>query len=990
MAASQLPASFLSDWAVGGARAREAQRAVVPAEAHAAADEGSPGTPSASLVCLRLNMEPAVTACAASIAPYDEAVKRVAACAVSLAFLTDFYARCVAPLEGGGALLTTTDVRRRLILPETEALSGRRTFASLVPGAVGPPDAFASHAFGNPFRLLVSTLKEHFMNAVPADVYIWVDIFAVDQHNVTSDLHDGKVLKCTVELAAMTLVVLDRARFTLTRLWCLFEIGCTPTNKLRLLTRGFNEAELAAAFLTVNVADASCTEGEDSNYYEGFIRGKIEEWFTSQDAFQRMLRLRLLLKPTSYEADRKALLTHSTDTWRFDELCEFATSASDKSQLACIAGGPGEGKSTLAAKLCAASPPLVHAHHFCKASDVRRQDEGEVIRSLAYQLALRFPPFGDSLLKLGQADVESLSDPVRAWELLLKEPLWQLSKGSERVVLLFDALDEAGGSDSRISKVLSLLLKMRSLFDIPNSGMLHVIVTTRPEAGILTTLRSRWGDNMRDFKLASLRDGDEQMKLLALLQKELPGTSYADVDAAYAALFSEATPEPAVVLLLSILLAAQQPPSMALLKALGVHSTCAALPSWGLLFQEREHCVHLLHKTLSEWLLDTGRSGLYAVDVTTGRAKWADQLTAQVRPWLDSGRPSLAPPTGSYAYAHLLPHLDAAGRCAEARATLMQLPWLQATLRERGLYALMSDVAARMTAGDGTLSLLHRTLRLAAPGLQGSDAAEALPAQLVGRLGALLDTATPEVVQLYEAAHRWRGTLRWLRPVKATLQAPVGALELSLEGHTGPVTALMVLAGGLVASYCVHATTLGHRERGMTVRVWDVATGECERSFMGQINTLLRWIVSDEDICVEYEFGYQFQAYVSHIFLNARKTHSKEVTTLVGLPDGRVVSGSQDCTMRVWNSATGMCERTLEGHTSTVTLLVALLDGRVVSGSSGGNALRVWNVDTGECERTLAGHIKEVTALEVMPDGRVVSGSRDNTLRVWNAAVGEC
>ncbi len=134
-------------------------------------------------------------------------------------------------------------------------------------------------------------------------------------------------------------------------------------------------------------------------------------------------------------------------------------------------------------------------------------------------------------------------------------------------------------------------------------------------------------------------------------------------------------------------------------------------------------------------------------------------------------------------YAHLLHHLDAAGRGAEAKATLLQLPWLQATLRERGLYALLRDVAER-TAGDGTMSLLHRTLRLSAPGLQGSDAAEALPGQLVGRLGGLLDTASPEVVHLCEAARSWRGTLAWLRPVKPTLLAPVGALQLCLEGHT--------------------------------------------------------------------------------------------------------------------------------------------------------------------------------------------------------------
>ena len=33
------------------------------------------------------------------------------------------------------------------------------------------------------------------------------------------------------------------------------------------------------------------------------------------------------------------------------------------------------------------------------------------------------------------------------------------------------------------------------------------------------------------------------------------------------------------------------------------------------------------------------------------------------------------------------------------------------------------------------------------------------------------------------------------------------------------------------------------------------------------------------------------------------------------LPDGRVVIGSQDKTVRIWNPSSGECERVLEGHT---------------------------------------------------------------------------
>ena len=80
-----------------------------------------------------------------------------------------------------------------------------------------------------------------------------------------------------------------------------------------------------------------------------------------------------------------------------------------------------------------------------------------------------------------------------------------------------------------------------------------------------------------------------------------------------------------------------------------------------------------------------------------------------------------------------------------------------------------------------------------------------------------------------------------------------------------------------------------------------------------------------------------------------------DVWCLVQLADGRVVSGSGDSTLKVWNVTTGVCEMTLKEHSDYVDCLVQLADGRVVSGSDD-RTLKVWNTNTGVCERTLEGH----------------------------------
>jgi WD40 repeat protein len=64
---------------------------------------------------------------------------------------------------------------------------------------------------------------------------------------------------------------------------------------------------------------------------------------------------------------------------------------------------------------------------------------------------------------------------------------------------------------------------------------------------------------------------------------------------------------------------------------------------------------------------------------------------------------------------------------------------------------------------------------------------------------------------------------------------------------------------------------------------------------------------------------------------------------MIQLTDGRIVSGSEDETVKIWDTISGNCLITLRGHTSYVWRVTQLTDGRLVSASAD-DTLRIWNI----------------------------------------------
>ncbi|WP_235821264.1 NACHT and WD40 repeat domain-containing protein [Actinomyces mediterranea] len=110
----------------------------------------------------------------------------------------------------------------------------------------------------------------------------------------------------------------------------------------------------------------------------------------------------------------------------------------------------------------------------------------------------------------------------------------------------------------------------------------------------------------------------------------------------------------------------------------------------------------------------------------------------------------------------------------------------------------------------------------------------------------------------------------------------------------------------------------------------------------------------------------------------------------VSADGSRVVTGSMDGTLHVWDADTGGVVSVLEGHVNSVDSVALSADGaRVVTGS-GDSSVRVWDADTGEVMKVLEGHSDAVLSVAVSADGsRVVTGEWEGTARVWDADTGK-
>jgi len=113
--------------------------------------------------------------------------------------------------------------------------------------------------------------------------------------------------------------------------------------------------------------------------------------------------------------------------------------------------------------------------------------------------------------------------------------------------------------------------------------------------------------------------------------------------------------------------------------------------------------------------------------------------------------------------------------------------------------------------------------------------------------------------------------------------------------------------------------------------------------------------------------------------------HTSHVISVAFSPDGTLlVSGSHDCSIKLWDVQTGGVVKTFCHTEKILSVSISVGNTMIVSGSAD-KTICLWNIGTGECH-VIKGHNSHITTVSFSPTNPqlLLSASNDGTVQKWD------
>ncbi len=204
-------------------------------------------------------------------------------------------------------------------------------------------------------------------------------------------------------------------------------------------------------------------------------------------------------------------------------------------------------------------------------------------------------------------------------------------------------------------------------------------------------------------------------------------------------------------------------------------------------------------------------------------------------------------------------------------------------------------------------------------------------------------------------------------------------------------------------------------EKDHTVRLWDLASGNCLQVLSGHSSpvnqasfspdgriilsgsgdlfhttedkpydpTLLAWDARLGKLIFRFPAN---TGQVSAVCVTSDSRYALAACNLInlGLRQG-------DFQIQVWDLARQRCIQRMRGHSRRVNCLAISSELQLVVSGSDDKTIYLWDFNSGQILRRFLGHAGEVTAVDLdSANRRVLSGSKDRTVRLWDLDSAKC
>ena len=530
---------------------------------------------------------------------------------------------------------------------------------------------------------------------------------------------------------------------------------------------------MKAGFKEINEKVGSLKERKDKDNKDEVLRNLTKSEFSGD---------------IEYYAER---FQEGTREWVFDRVQSWLEDRSSQNPVMVISGNAGMGKSVIAAVICKRMQETgrLSGSHFCQYNNVRYCKPQLMIQSLACHLSNALPGYKRAVVEQLSSNLgEDLNNMgvEELFALLFKEPLGAVDDPGRNMLMVIDGLDESEyqGRNELLEMIANQFCKLPI--------WIRFLVTTRPALNIAEKLKylkplelkSNDAENIEDIRVFCLKRLQRVVKLenvgesieklvskseglmlyahfliLAITENasifhegDLVGSSQPGISAVYHSYFKRLERELIKELnimeehflnLLSAITASREPLPVGFVSKVLVPSTVSpltkrkvlrALSSVSALLPIRDDCLHVIHKSVKDWLTDISYYGEheFIMDENEGHRLLADLCSEELENLKLKGVDNLPfGPTERYALyhgAHHMLHEDVKreprklDELTKAYIIDLEVMWAKTGvnstmaaedllwLKEQGIFALLSK--DNQSIVDTLLFVLRKNIRL--------------------------------------------------------------------------------------------------------------------------------------------------------------------------------------------------------------------------------------------------------------------------------------